>query len=197
MENYKKIQTTEKPCPMPFQELPSDTPEMKVKDGSKIRNLVGFAIRHMEKEEARCIVFTGSGNAVCKAISCVEILKQHIKGLHQVTKLLYKLTEELWEPLEPTAGLDSLTVKRNVPAIYVLLSKDPLDVSESGYQAPGCFSAFWAQTLKDEESQQGQRRKRQAGVWQGKGGKGKYTPQNPGNRGEPVKKTQGRGRPKQ
>ncbi|KAG7274218.1 hypothetical protein CRUP_007655, partial [Coryphaenoides rupestris] len=63
---------------------------------------------------------------------------------------------ELWEPLEPEAGLDSLTVSRNVPAIWILLSRDPLDPAVPGYQAPGNFDSLWAQTLlPGEEEEEG------------------------------------------
>ncbi|NXN95697.1 RP25L protein, partial [Rhinopomastus cyanomelas] len=136
MENYKKTKTVEKPCPLPFTNLPSDVIEMKVKDGSKIRNLITYAINKMELDSVRQIVFTGSGKAASKTITCVEIMKRRLKVLHQSTKLLFKQIEEIWEPIVPEAGLDALTVKRNIPTISVLLSKDALDPQEPGYQPP-------------------------------------------------------------
>ncbi|NWR11293.1 RP25L protein, partial [Paradoxornis webbianus] len=137
MENYKKTKIVEKPCPLPFTDLPTDIIEMKVKDGSKIRNLMGYAMSKMEQDSVRQILFTGSGKAVSKTITCVEIMKRRLKELHQITKVLFKQIEEIWEPIVPEAGLDALTVKRNIPAICVLLSKDALDPQEPGYQAPG------------------------------------------------------------
>uniref|UniRef100_A0A8B9UBC8 Ribonuclease P/MRP subunit p25 like n=1 Tax=Anas zonorhyncha TaxID=75864 RepID=A0A8B9UBC8_9AVES len=134
MENYKKTKIVEKPCPLPFADLPPDIIEMKVKDGSKIRNLMGYAIGKMELDSVRQILFTGSGKAVSKTITCVEIMKRRLKELHQITKVLFKQIEEIWEPIVPEAGLDALTVKRNIPAICVLLSKDALDPQEPGYQ---------------------------------------------------------------
>ncbi|KFO73868.1 Ribonuclease P protein subunit p25-like, partial [Cuculus canorus] len=118
MENYKKAKIVEKPCPLPFTDLPPGIIEMKVKDGSKIRNLMGYAISKMELDSVRQIIFTGSGKAVSKTITCVEIMKRRLKDV-------------------PEAGLDALTVKRNIPAICILLSKDALDPQEPGYQAPG------------------------------------------------------------
>ncbi|MBN3284384.1 RP25L protein, partial [Polyodon spathula] len=183
MENYRKTRTVELPCPPPFTGLPPETPEVKVKDGSKIRNLMGFAIGRMESDTARHILFSGTGKAVAKTISCVEIMKRRVKGLHQLTRLLYRHIEEHWEPLVPEAGLDTLTVKRNVPAIWVLLSKDPLDTAEPGYQAPGCFDKLWAQAVDGEAGQQGQRRKRQGGGTGGGGGRGKGGKSSTPNRG--------------
>ncbi|XP_053788941.1 ribonuclease P protein subunit p25-like protein [Vidua chalybeata] len=161
MENYKKTKIVEKPCPPPFTDLPADIIEMKVKDGSKIRNLMGYAMSKMEQDSVRHILFTGSGKAVSKTITCVEIMKRRLKELHQITKVLFKQIEEIWEPIVPEAGLDALTVKRNIPAICVLLSKDALDPQEPGYQAPGSFDTFRTETLKAES--QGQMKRKQGG----------------------------------
>ncbi|CAK6978120.1 ribonuclease P protein subunit p25-like protein isoform X2 [Scomber scombrus] len=201
MENYSKARTVEQPSVCPFPGLPADTPEVRVKDGSKIRNLLRYALSRMEakpraaagEEEGRpppeeggvaeegnkeasgrplCrhVVFTASGKGVSKAITCAEIVKRRVKGLHQVTKLLYSAVEEVWEPLEPDAGLDSLTVSRNLPTIWILLCREPLDCSQDGYQAPGRYDALWAQSASREEGgggftgqKAGHRRKRGGG----------------------------------
>ncbi|XP_029437270.1 ribonuclease P protein subunit p25-like protein isoform X2 [Rhinatrema bivittatum] len=170
MENYRKTKVVEKPFLSPFTDLPQDTTDMKVRDGSKIRNLMGYAISKMESDPVRQILFSGFGKAVSKTITCVEIMKRKVKGLHQITKVVFRQIEEMWEPIVPEAGLDSLTVKRNIPAIYVLLSKDPLNTQEPGYQAPGCFDAMWIQALK-EESQGQKKRKQGGGRGRNKGGK--------------------------
>ncbi|KAM9851941.1 ribonuclease P protein subunit p25-like protein isoform 1-T4 [Aulostomus maculatus] len=193
MENYSKARTVEQPSVCPFPALLADTPEVRVKDGSKIRNLLRYALSRIEakpptveddaqhppdddvadeaQQEApgRQLVFTASGKGVSKAITCVEIVKRRVKGLHQVTRLLYSTVVEVWEPLEPAAGLDSLTVSRNLPAIWILLSREPLDSSQPGYQAPGRYGTLWAQTTGREEGgglsgqRQGPRRKRGGG----------------------------------
>uniref|UniRef100_A0A3P8UH14 Ribonuclease P/MRP 25 subunit-like n=1 Tax=Cynoglossus semilaevis TaxID=244447 RepID=A0A3P8UH14_CYNSE len=140
MENYTKARTAEQPSVCPFPDLAPNTPEVRVKDGSKIRNLLRFALSRMETNALRhedTIVFTASGKGVSKAITCAEVVKRRVKGLHQLTKLLYSTAVEVWEPLEPDAGLDSLTVNRNLPSIWILLSTAPLDSSQHGYQAPG------------------------------------------------------------
>lgn len=192
MENYRKAGVTEQPSLCPFTDLlHDDTPVVRVRDGSKIRNLMRFAQSRMEgraekpaeggdgqdaepsadSQVCRQIVFMGVGSSVSKAITCVEILKRRLGGLHQVTRLLYGSMQETWEPLEPSAGLDDITVTRNIPAIWVLLSRDPLDSKTPGYQAPGSFSALWAQAFAKEE-RENQRRKgggRGGGSGRGKG----------------------------
>ncbi|KAF3692452.1 Ribonuclease P protein subunit p25-like protein [Channa argus] len=205
MENYTKARTVEQPSVCPFPGLSHDTPEIRVKDGSKIRNLLRYALSRMEakpraseeegqpppeeggmevegQQEAptrplcKRLVFTASGKGVSKAITCAEIMKRRIKSLHQLTRLLYSTVVEVWEPLEPAAGLDSLTVSRNLPAIWILLSKEPLDSSQPGYQAPGRYNALWAQSNTKEEDggltgqRAGHRKKRGGGGGDGSSG---------------------------
>ncbi|XP_033495804.1 ribonuclease P protein subunit p25-like protein [Epinephelus lanceolatus] len=201
MENYNKARTVEHPPVCPFPGLPPDTPEVRVKENSKIRNLLRYAQIRMEakpraaEDEGRhtpedrgvavegqqeapgrplCkqIIFTAVGKGVSKAITCAEIVKRRVKGLHQLTRLLFSTVQEVWEPLEPAAGLDSLTVSRNLPTIWILLSREPLDCSQPGYQAPGRYDALWAQSANREEGGQrpGHKRKKGGGVGGGGGG---------------------------
>ncbi|XP_031157302.1 ribonuclease P protein subunit p25-like protein [Sander lucioperca] len=200
MENYSKARTVEQPCVCPFPGLPPDTPEVRVKDGSKIRNLLRYALSRVEAKPrpaaedggvaalgqpeaagrplCQHIVFTATGKGVSKAVTCVEIVKRRVKGLHQLTRLLFSRVDEVWEPLEPAAGLDSLTVSRNVPAIWILLCREPLDASQHGYQAPGCYDALWAQAASREEAgglsgqRPGHKRKKGGGGGGGRGGGG-------------------------
>ncbi|XP_068426919.1 ribonuclease P protein subunit p25-like protein [Clinocottus analis] len=166
MENYQKTRTLERPSVCPFS-LPPGTPEVRVRDGSKIRHALRYALSRIEAgprggeagpqgEEAgpqgedagpplcRQMVLTASGGGVSKAITCAEVVKRRVPGLHQITRLQFCTVDEVWDPLEPGAGLDSLTVSRNLPSIWILLSRDTLDRSQPGYQDPGCHGALWA-----------------------------------------------------
>ncbi|CAH2297332.1 ribonuclease P subunit p25 [Pelobates cultripes] len=185
MENYRKVKVLEKEMKVPIPDLPSDIIEMKVKDGSKIRNIMGFAMGKMEAQNVRQIAFSGSGKGLGKTISCVEIMKRCLQDLHQITKICFRETEEIWEPIVSDVGLDSLTVKRNTPAIFVLLSKDPLNPSEPGYQAPGSYDSLWIQELKEESV--GQKRRRPG---TGRGAlHGRKQPKAPAGRGDTYKKS--------
>lgn len=163
----------EEPCVCPFTRLPADTPQVRVKDGSKIRNLLRFALSRMETEGQGAgpeqvegeeepgkmgdgrqgargissIIFTATGKGVAKAITCAELVKRRVKGLHQLTRLQHAAVLEEWAPLEPTAGLDSLHVNRKLPAIWILLSRvlPPEGADQPGYQAPGRYDTLWAQ----------------------------------------------------
>uniref|UniRef100_G3PWG0 Ribonuclease P and MRP subunit p25, b n=1 Tax=Gasterosteus aculeatus TaxID=69293 RepID=G3PWG0_GASAC len=140
-EGFKKVCRTEEDSPCPFPGLASGVLEMRVKEGSKIRNLMGFAMARMQTEKLRQVVFTGSGRAVTKTITCAEIMKRKVGSLHQLTKLRYKVVKEVWESSE--GGASEMTVHRTVPSISILLSKDPLDPREPGYQPPETLSALW------------------------------------------------------
>uniref|UniRef100_M4A0D3 Ribonuclease P and MRP subunit p25, b n=1 Tax=Xiphophorus maculatus TaxID=8083 RepID=M4A0D3_XIPMA len=139
------------PCPFPG--LAAGVLEMRVKEGSKIRNLMGFAMARMQGEKTgSAVVFTGSGRAVTKTITCAEIMKRKVGCLHQMTKLRYKVVKEVWESNQGAAS--EMTVHRTVPSISILLSKDPLDPQEPGYQPPETLSALWEDRAGTEPSAQ-------------------------------------------
>lgn len=142
--NFKRVSRTEDSSPYPIPGLAADILHMRVKEGSKIRNLLRFATARMQEEvkdgngtSLRQVVFTGSGRGVTKTITCVEILKRRVGGLYQVSKIYYKTVNEIWE--SPQQGAP-ITMQRTVPAICILLSKDPLDAQEPGYQPPQTLS---------------------------------------------------------
>lgn len=137
--NFRRVSRTEDSSPYPIPGLATDVLHMRVKEGSKIRNLLRFATARMQAEgqdsngtSLRQVVFTGSGRGVTKTITCVEILKRKVGGLHQVSKIHYKTVNEVWQ--SPQQGAPGITMQRTVPAICILLSKDPLDPQEPGYQ---------------------------------------------------------------
>lgn len=169
---FKKVCRTEEASPCPFPGLPPGVLHMRVKEGSKIRNLMGFAMARMQGSSGgtgssasggsagsaapvsaglRQVVFSGSGRAVTKTITCAEILKRKLGGLHQLTKLCYKGVREVWESQGGDgangngSASSEMTVHRTVPSISILLSKDPLDPREPGYQPPETLSALWAE----------------------------------------------------
>lgn len=135
MEHYTKgevspLEEIEEPC---FK-LHEHAVHMTVNYGSKIRNLMGFALKKMQEPTTKQIVWTGSGSAIPKAISCAEILKRKIKGLYQINKIRYK----------------RLIVNRDIPTISILLSKEKLDPEEPGYQAPGKCSILLSHENKQK-----------------------------------------------
>ncbi|XP_056334569.1 LOW QUALITY PROTEIN: ribonuclease P protein subunit p25b [Danio aesculapii] len=132
---FKRVCRLEDELCCPFPNLPAGVLEMRVKEGSKIRNLMGFSMARMQDGAAlRQVVFSGSGRAVTKTITCAEIMKRKMPGLHQISKLQYRGLREVWESQD--RGDAQMTVHRTLPSISILLSKDPLDPLEPGYQPP-------------------------------------------------------------
>ncbi|XP_076360812.1 ribonuclease P protein subunit Rpp25 [Tachypleus tridentatus] len=158
MENYTRLSRgkadqEDDRSTLPFSDLPENTIHIRVKAGSKLRNLLGFAMKTFKEENKRHMVIAGVGKAINKSITCAEIMKRKYKSLHQITKIGYKRVEELWEP--KTEELDKLKVTREIPAMYILLCKDPLDNDELGYQAPGNLNSFWKdEAMKDKKQTQ-------------------------------------------
>jgi len=108
---------------------------MRVKPGSKTKNLIQFAEKKLSNDSESQIVWEGSGDAVHKAITCAEIMKKKFShSLHQVTRLSSTTIVETWKPR--IDGLDDIRVKRHLPLIKILLSKEPLTTDANGYQAP-------------------------------------------------------------
>jgi len=142
MENYEKgeVKTVEDDLSSLGLDFHASVIHMKVSSGSKIKNLMGYALKKYKEPEVKQVTWNGSGLAVTKAISCAEIMKRKFKDIHQVNKVRYQRVEEYWEPKIP--DLERLKVNRDIPAITILLSKEPLDESTPGYQAPGPIESF-------------------------------------------------------
>ncbi|XP_060079290.1 ribonuclease P protein subunit p25-like protein isoform X2 [Ylistrum balloti] len=149
MENYTKGEVLEVSMDVPFP-LDSSRVEMKVTVGSKLRNLLGYSMKKIKEPEVKQMTWNASGQAIGKAISCAEIMKRKNKSLHQITKLMNRRVEEYWEP--KLEGLDRLKVNRDIPAICILLSKDQLDTTDPGYQAPGSLGSLWTSSSQQDSA---------------------------------------------
>ncbi|KAM8780684.1 LOW QUALITY PROTEIN: ribonuclease P protein subunit p25 [Rhynchonycteris naso] len=149
MENFRKVRSEEArgvgtevggSGSGPFADVAPVAVHMRVKKGSKIRNLLAFATASMA-QTTRAIVFSGCGWDTIKTVTCAEIFKRRLAGLHQVTWLRYRV-REVWQTLPPgpTPGQKpgelgaSLSVLKNVPSLTILLSKNALDPRQPGYQ---------------------------------------------------------------
>ncbi|KAI3371200.1 hypothetical protein L3Q82_023821 [Scortum barcoo] len=143
--NFRRVSRTEDSSPYPIPGLAADVLHMRVKEGSKIHNLLRFATARIQEEgnnnngtPLRQVLFTGSGRGVTKTITCVEILKRKVGGLHQVTKIYYKTVNEVWQ--NPQQGALGITMKRTVPAISVLASRN---YSHGKQETDEEFDARW------------------------------------------------------
>lgn len=154
---FRKICSTGEPSPCPIPGLGSGVLEMRVKEGSKIRNLLGFALSRLQTDgheaAASQVLFSGMGRAMTKTITCAEIMKRKVCGLHQVSKLQYKTVTELWESGESGQSVQ-MTVHKTVPSICILLSKEPLNPHELGYQPPAEKGSLLEEENERDRSQE-------------------------------------------
>jgi len=137
---------------------------MRVKSGSKTKNLIQFAEKKLANDSETQIFWEGSGDAVQKTITCAEILKKKFNhSLHQITRLSSMTIVETWKPR--LDGLDAMRVKRHLPLVKILLSKEPLSPDANGYQAPDDVAGLFdrgssGSRPKSNKTQQQNRNKR-------------------------------------
>jgi len=128
-KNFEEELTTTN---IPISILPEKFGWLLVSGSTKIRTSLGPATKQLKEEGS--LVLAGSGNSTPKVVSIAEIIKRRNKGVHQITKIGIQKVEEHWEP--KTEDLDPIVVTRQIPTIYILLSKTELDSSQLGYQGP-------------------------------------------------------------
>ncbi|KOX68435.1 Ribonuclease P protein subunit p25-like protein [Melipona quadrifasciata] len=116
---------------------------MRVRSGTKIRNVLGYALKEFSNYDS--VVWTATGHGVGKAISCAELFKKKQEGLHQITNIRFVESKKSKEKKENET--DENVKVRHVPEIHILLAKEVKDTSVPGYQAPGDNGEF----LDDEE----------------------------------------------
>lgn len=129
---------------LPFEvSLPADALWFRVKGGTHIHQVLEPALQALK--DGKLVVWTGSGAATKKTISCAEICKQRCNNkLHQVTKAVFTSCKEHWTPM--IEGLDELIVVRKIPCLHIALCMNTvpsiIDVKCNGYQAPGIKEPF-------------------------------------------------------
>ncbi|XP_053988757.1 ribonuclease P protein subunit p25-like protein [Hylaeus volcanicus] len=115
---------------VPIPNLPNKFLLMRVKSGTKIRNVLGHALK--EFPNYGCVVWTSAGQGIGKAISCAELFKKKQEGLHQITNLRYVQSEKS----KAEDKLETKTETRHVAEIHILLTKEVKDTTVPSYQAP-------------------------------------------------------------
>ncbi|XP_071857011.1 ribonuclease P protein subunit Rpp25 [Bombus fervidus] len=134
--NKKKLMKNVEPEPtdsgIPIPDLPEKCLLMQVRSGSKIRNVLEYALK--EFSNYNNVVWNAAGKAVGKAISCAEIFKTKEKNLHQITKIRFIESKES-EKRKKDDTAENVEI-HHVPEIFILLAKEVKDTSVLGYQAP-------------------------------------------------------------
>ncbi|KAL4142177.1 hypothetical protein QTP88_004687 [Uroleucon formosanum] len=111
--------------------LPDNFEHLKVNNHSKIRNMLGFAVKSFENSNH--LVCSASGPSVNKAVTCAEILKRQMPELKQVTGIGYRNVRMIKDEMIDGKVSQTITTRR-LPSIHILLSKNHLHPSLPGYQ---------------------------------------------------------------
>eukprot|EP00397_Hematodinium_sp_SG-2012_P040191 GEMP01043995.1.p1 GENE.GEMP01043995.1~~GEMP01043995.1.p1 ORF type:complete len:417 (-),score=102.26 GEMP01043995.1:405-1655(-) len=111
-------------CPKEFQ--------VRVNAFGYPNNYVAYAASILEKTPT--ILLKARGSAITNLIIASELLRRRHAPLHQISDAGVVHVEDEYEPMEE--GLDIVTHARTVPYMQILLSKDELDTTHRGYQAP-------------------------------------------------------------
>jgi len=162
MDKYRKVIK-------PKETAVKDETEIRVTAVGSISAYCARANTLFTEQDKKTITITGTGNAITKAVTLAEVVKRRFAGLHQITSVGTTEIVDEYEPLEE--GLDKVTETRNLSCIEIKLSKDALDTSDKGYQAPVPESEVTA--YDPEKATAGRGRGRGKGKGRGKSSKGK------------------------
>lgn len=98
----------------------------------QIKNYLGYAFRVLNNTDHRSLKIRATGNAIVKALILIELVKRRVGDLHQINQI-YSMEIVTMEETK-IEGIPKVESRRRVTAMDTVLSKDPLDESEPGYQ---------------------------------------------------------------
>jgi len=104
------------------------TNEIKVKANSGLSRYVKYALKMFQANQ-RTLVLKGAGTATSKVLHLTEILKRRIGDLHQINRLYSVEVDDRREGCDDDA-------KRRMSVFETILSVDPLNEGDIGYQKP-------------------------------------------------------------
>jgi len=167
MDKYRKVQK-------PKAEQPKEEDEIRVTAVGRVSSYVSYAAKLFNESGKSTVKIKATGNALTAAVTLAEVIKRRFKGIHQITSLGSTEIVEEYEPIEE--GLDKVTDTRSVSFVEITLSKDALDTSDKGYQAPLDESLVKEYDPEDIPRGRGRGKGKGRGKGRGKGkakGKGK------------------------
>ena len=140
MDAYRKVKSSSE------QETPIAPNEVRITTMGQRKAYISYGISKLTGqpiagstnkepvEKHRSIVLKAMGRAITKAVTTAEIIKRRVQDLHQITKVDSVELQEEYEPLYE--GLKNVITSRRVASITIILSLDPLDKNDIGYQPP-------------------------------------------------------------
>jgi len=121
------MKDSESQCSCPFPEvLSKEVLRFELKKNSRFDGINSRADREFLKDDVRRVIFHGTSEACAKCIACVEVFKKvYTKTkLYQWNICKYSTSKDVWAPITDKK-LERLVVEKNVPALFIMVSKDP------------------------------------------------------------------------
>lgn len=135
----------------------------------QIKKYLGYALRILTKTDFKSLEIRGTGNAIVKALILIELVKRRVGDLHQINNITSTEIVDVFKP--NIEGLEEIEQRRRVTCLNCVLSKDPLDTSNIGYQAPTPKEEH-PQRRYNEDTAAGERKPAFRGGMRGRGGRG-------------------------
>ncbi|XP_011502494.1 PREDICTED: ribonuclease P protein subunit p25-like protein [Ceratosolen solmsi marchali] len=103
---------------------------MKVKNGTKMRNILQYALKHFSNHCS--IVWSAVAEGITKVISCAEFFKRHHPGLNQAIKLRYIKSQR------NNIQTNQSTISY-MPEIHIILSKNPICIDNKALEKSNIY----------------------------------------------------------
>nr|XP_039261048.1 ribonuclease P protein subunit p25-like protein [Styela clava] len=131
MEHYRRDKSISHKLENPFADVLKNENICKVQisEYSQLSKVLGYAISKLRHPSTKLILIQGQGKALHKVGNCVRILMTKHDNLHRCDALTHKIHEDIWLPIDTESNLDGISVKRHIPALFVILAKDDLPVA--------------------------------------------------------------------
>lgn len=122
--------------------------EIRVMAKGQIKKYLGYALRILTKTDFKSLEIRGTGNAIVKALILIELVKRRVGDLHQINNITS--TEIIDEFMPLVEGLEKIEQRRRVTCLNCVLSKEPLDSTNIGYQEPTPKESFAPRKFNDD-----------------------------------------------
>jgi hypothetical protein len=100
--------------------------DLKICFDTNVKNAINYVIHLFRDKKKESVKLIGLSLAISKVILIAEVVKTHIKKLHQVTNIDCLITKDKFNPEK---------IKR-VPKLEILLTVNEPNIKGDGYQRP-------------------------------------------------------------
>ena len=168
LKKYKRVERKNERRGSDEPKAPGEEHIMKVSAKGRTAAYVAYAAKLFSEEKMDLVTIKATGQALTTAVTCSEIVKRRIKGLHQEVKLGSLDIEDEYEAIDESK-LDgdnpnekaAITQSRTVSFIEISLARgkaaNKLDKKSSGYQKPLPDSEVEEKTYEELQKGTGKR----------------------------------------